>query len=144
MRRASLYRNENPRIVMRIVPLAIVFLSAAGCAAGSRQTVDLPPPCAPDVAARILADPTSAITPPITGTLSIPPDAPSGVPQSTYRLTFTVGANGDVVPGTVRVAGPEVPGFTRRLIRWAGRLRFGPATAEGCAIPQEMTVTVEV
>lgn len=127
---------------MRIAPLALVLLSAAGCAAGSRQAVDLPPPCAPDVAARILADSTAAITPPTVNTLAIPPERPASVRQATYQVTFMVGADGGVVPGTVRVAGPDHAGFTRSLVRWAEGLRLVPATSQGCAIQQEITLTL--
>jgi hypothetical protein len=143
MWRATLDRNENLGIMKRIIPLTLALFGAAGCAAGPRQAVDLPPPCAPDVAARILADSSATIPSPTASTLAIPPDRPGGVPPSAYQLTVTIGVDGRVVPGTVRVAGADHPAYTRRLVRWAERLRFHPATAEGCAIQQETTLTVE-
>ncbi|WP_420125309.1 hypothetical protein [Longimicrobium sp.] len=127
---------------MRIIPLAMVLLSAAGCAAGSRRAVDLPPPCAPDVAARILADSTAAITPPIINTLITLPERARGAPQGAYGVTFAVGVDGAVVPGTVRVTGPDHAGYTRSLVRWAEQLRFVPAIAEGCGIQKEITMTL--
>jgi hypothetical protein len=142
MLHAALYRNGNLMMMKRIVPLALAVFGAAGCSARPQAAVDLPPPCAPDVAARILADGTRTIPPSAPDTLPIPPDRPGGAPQGTYQLTLTVGAEGQVVPGTVRVAGPESAEYTRRLVRWAERLRFGPATAEGCAIAQETTLTL--
>lgn len=144
MRRVTPDRNENLGIMKRIIPLAIVLLAAAGCAAAPRQEpVDLPPPCAPDVAARILADSAATITPPLTSTLSIPPEPSSGVQSGAYRLTVTVAVDGQVVPGSVRVAGADHPAYTQRLVRWAEDMRFRPATAEGCAIQQEITVTIQ-
>jgi hypothetical protein len=128
---------------MRLVPLAFVLLAAAGCAAGQQQAVDLPPPCAPDVATRILADRSAIITPPTASTLSIPPERPGGGPASTYRLTLTVAVDGQVVPGSVRVAGPDHPAYTPRLVRWAEGIRFRPATAEGCAIQEDTELVLQ-
>jgi hypothetical protein len=141
MRRATLYRNGNLMMMKRIVPLALAVFAAAGCAALPRAAVNLPPPCAPDVAARILADGTRTISPPTVDSLVIPPERPGGAPRGTYSLTFTVGVDGRVAPGTVRVE-PDHPGYTRSLVRWAERLRFRPATSEGCALQQEMTLTL--
>lgn len=144
MRRTLPLRNENLPFMMKIVPLALVLCSAAGCAAGSRQSVDLPPPCAPDVAARILTDSAAAITPPIINTLITLPERSRGAPQGDYAVTFAVGVDGAVVPGSVRVIGPEHAGYTRSLVRWAEQMRWVPATAEGCAIQREMTMTLTV
>jgi hypothetical protein len=131
---------EIARMTKGILPAALV-LCAAGCAAAPREAVDLPPPCVPEVAARALGD-SGAVTPPAADALMIPPDRAAGTGTYTYRITVLIGVDGRVVPGSVRVAGPEDPRFTARLVRWAAGLRFRPATFEGCAVQRETEVTV--
>jgi hypothetical protein len=128
------------RTMNRILALSLV-LGATACVAGPRATIDLPPPCAPDVAARALADSTRAVIPPMTDVLLMPPERPNGTAPGTYHVTATVGVDGRVVPGTVRIAGPDTPDYTPRLVRWAERVRFRPATVEGCAIAREINLT---
>lgn len=123
----------------RVLSVAIL-LGTAACAAGRRQPADLP--CAPEAAARILADGTRDIVPPAAATPLVPPARLPGSAGGTFSITLTVGADGRVIPGTVHVAGPDNAAFAARLRRWAERLRFHPAIADGCAIAREITLVV--
>lgn len=96
------------------------------------------------MAARVRIDTTAAIQPPIVRQMMIPPDLPRGSAGGTFRVSVTVGVEGRVVPGSVRVAGPPDAEYVRRLTGWAERLRLRPATAGGCAIERETTLAVQV
>jgi hypothetical protein len=123
---------------MRGLLAAPLALGAAGCLAG-RRAGDLPPPCAPEVAARARADSTA--TPPSlasgTDVLYPPPGKDDPI-----RIDFTVAANGRIRPETVRVTGTDDADFLRRARLWARRERWTPATVDGCALDYATSITM--
>lgn len=126
----------------RLLPVLALLGAAACVSTGPGEAVDLPPPCPPEVAARVPAD-GAGIRAPRLDRLAMPPQRPSGTAAGTHDITLTIGADGRVVPGTVRVTGPDAPGYVERLVRWVEQLRFHPATFQGCAVQRqtEMRVT---
>ena len=127
------------RRAAKLLP-TIAALGAASCGVGM-ETSELPPPCAPDVAARARADSTT-VQPPAADILRIPPELPSGT--GPVRVYLRVGVDGRVVPGTARVTGTDDPRAVRRLSAWAASLRFRPATYEGCGIEVDTQLMVSM
>lgn len=118
----------------------LLVLAAAGCASGQPRATDVPPPCAPDVAARARTDGTLVRLPSLPAGADVP-YAP-GAAADTVRLDVIVAADGWVLPQTLRVTGTDDPEYLRSARVWARRQRWIPAMVGGCAIDHATNLTI--
>lgn len=52
------------------------------------------------------------------------------------NFEFVIGADGRLVPGTLRIANSMTPGYARAVLKALEDFKFTPATAEGCGVAQ--------